>query len=56
MLRPSELSRNTRFIPGSLLPLFESVTWPILATEVARRAEINQVRVDIAARMRGMWR
>ena len=26
---------RTRFIPGSLLPLFESVTWPIVATEVA---------------------
>jgi DNA helicase-2/ATP-dependent DNA helicase PcrA len=47
---------RSRFLPGSLLPLFESVTWPILATEVARRATINLVRVDIASRMRGMWR
>jgi DNA helicase-2/ATP-dependent DNA helicase PcrA len=47
---------RSRFIPGSLLKLFESVTWPILATEVARRAAIDQVRVDVAARMRSMWR
>ena len=47
---------RSRFIPESLLPLFESVTWPILATEVARRATISQVRVDVGARMRSMWR
>ena len=47
---------RSRFIPGSLLPLFESVTWPILATEVARRAAISQVRIDVGAHMRGMWR
>jgi DNA helicase-2/ATP-dependent DNA helicase PcrA len=47
---------RSRFIPVSLLPLFEGVTWPIPATEVARMTEINQVRIDIGARMRGMWR
>ncbi len=47
---------RTRFIPGSLLPLFESVTWPVLATQVARQAELNQLRVDVGARMRAMWR
>ena len=47
---------RSRFIPVSLLPLFEGVTWPILATEVARQAEISQLRIDIGARMRGMWR
>ncbi len=47
---------RSRFIPGSLLPLLESVTWPILATEVARQAAISQVRVDVGARMRSMWR
>jgi DNA helicase-2/ATP-dependent DNA helicase PcrA len=47
---------RSRFIPASLLPLFESVTWPILATQVARQAAIAQVRIDVAARMRGMWR
>ena len=47
---------RSRFIPGSLLSLFESVTWPTLATEVARQAAISQVRIDVGARMRGMWR
>jgi DNA helicase-2/ATP-dependent DNA helicase PcrA len=47
---------RSRFIPGTLLPLFESVTWPILATEVARQEAINRVRIDVGARMRGMWR
>jgi DNA helicase-2/ATP-dependent DNA helicase PcrA len=47
---------RSRFIPGSLLALFESVTWPILATEVARQAAVNQVRIDVGARMRSMWR
>jgi hypothetical protein len=47
---------RSRFTPGSLLSLFESLTWPILATEVARQAAISQVRIDVGARMRGMWR
>src|SRR6201746_44461 len=47
---------RSRFIPASLLPLFESAAWPILATEVARRAAISQVRINVGARMRGMWR
>jgi DNA helicase-2/ATP-dependent DNA helicase PcrA len=47
---------RSRFIPGNMLPLFESVTWPILATEVARQAAISQARIDLSARMRNMWR
>jgi DNA helicase II / ATP-dependent DNA helicase PcrA len=47
---------RSRFIPGSLLPLFESVTWPIPAAEVARQAVASLVRIDVGARMRGMWR
>ncbi len=47
---------RSRFIPGSLLPLFERMTWPILATEVARQAALSQVKIDIGARMRSMWR
>jgi DNA helicase-2/ATP-dependent DNA helicase PcrA len=47
---------RSRFIPTSLLPLFESVTWPVLATQLARQAAISQVRVDVGARMRSMWR
>ena len=47
---------RSRFIPAKLLPLFESVTWPVLATQVARQAAINQLRIDVGARMRSMWR
>ena len=47
---------RSRFIPASLLPLFRSVTWPVLATQLARQAALGQVRVDVAARMRSMWR
>jgi DNA helicase II / ATP-dependent DNA helicase PcrA len=47
---------RSRFIPGSLLPLFESVTWPILATETAGKTVASEVRIDVAAHMRGMWR
>jgi DNA helicase-2/ATP-dependent DNA helicase PcrA len=47
---------RSRFIPGSLLALFESVTWPILATEAARQGAVAQVRIDVGARMRSMWR
>jgi DNA helicase II / ATP-dependent DNA helicase PcrA len=47
---------RSRFIPSSLLPLFESAAWPILATELARQSAISEVRIDVAARMRGMWR
>ncbi len=47
---------RTRFIPGMLLPLFESVTWPILAGISPEQVAARQVRIDIGARMRGMWR
>jgi len=46
---------RTRFIPPSILPLFQPVVWP-----QATRAELSRpasgVRVDVAARMRRMWR
>jgi transposase len=46
---------RTRFIPPSLLGLFESRTWPP-ATAASERANALQIRVDVGARMRGMWR
>ena len=46
---------RSRFIPGNLLPLFESVTWPTLATELERQSAVNHVRIDVGARMRSMW-
>ncbi|MCB8883668.1 ATP-dependent helicase [Acidisoma cellulosilytica] len=46
---------RTRFIPNGLLPMFESIMWPILATQLAREAAVSQVRIDLGARMRSMW-
>ena len=48
---------RTRFIPSALLKLFKRVSWPIAAPESATAtAAAREVRVDIGARMRGMWR
>ena len=52
---------RSRFIPGSLLPLFETVAWPVLPTGVASQAAESQtpgsqVRIDVGAQMRSMWR
>jgi DNA helicase-2/ATP-dependent DNA helicase PcrA len=46
---------RTRFIPPSLLGLFESRTWPP-ATATGERENAQQIRVDVGAQMRGMWR
>ena len=45
---------RTRFIPERLLGLFERASWPAFASgQTARHAG---PRIDIGARMRGMWR
>ncbi|UOK73817.1 ATP-dependent helicase [Ancylobacter polymorphus] len=46
---------RTRFIPAALLVQFECKGWPAAAAETARR-DVRGVRVDVGARMRGMWR
>jgi len=46
---------RTRFIPAALLPRFESTTWPS-AGAAGRRPETPQLRIDVGARMRAMWR
>src|SRR5207248_4279291 len=46
---------RTRFIPVALLPRFESTTWPVAGATV-RRPETSEVRIDVGARMRAMWR
>jgi DNA helicase-2/ATP-dependent DNA helicase PcrA len=46
---------RTRFIPSSLLSLFERASWPA-AIPPASRSSSQAPRVDIGARMRGMWR
>ena len=47
---------RTRFIPDRLLNLFEKTSWPLSATGTAARAASQGVRLDVGARMRGMWR
>src|SRR6201992_367869 len=47
---------RTRFIPEKLLCLFERTAWPVVATEAASRSASQGQKVDIGARMRGMWR
>jgi DNA helicase-2/ATP-dependent DNA helicase PcrA len=46
---------RTRFIPDRLLPLFERSGWPAFATNQAAR-HAGPPRIDVGARMRGMWR
>jgi DNA helicase-2/ATP-dependent DNA helicase PcrA len=46
---------RTRFIPDRLLGLFDKTTWP-LAVAGATRAASQGPRIDVGARMRGMWR
>jgi len=46
----------TRFIPIALLPLFDRTTWPVAASGASSRTDARHVRLDIGARMRGMWR
>ncbi len=47
---------RTRFIPAILLAHFECVTWPLATPEAGEQHCARQVRVDVGARMRGMWR
>ncbi|SEG68967.1 ATP-dependent helicase [Bosea lathyri] len=48
---------RTRFIPSNLLPHFEQAAWPITNPAGGHvRASSNTVRLDVAARMRSMWR
>jgi DNA helicase II / ATP-dependent DNA helicase PcrA len=47
---------RTRFIPDRLLGLFERTTWPIAVAGTAARSSNQGPRIDVGARMRGMWR
>jgi DNA helicase-2/ATP-dependent DNA helicase PcrA len=48
---------RTRFIPDALLGLFDLAAWPPAAIEPASVPPARQgLRVDVGARMRGMWR
>jgi DNA helicase II / ATP-dependent DNA helicase PcrA len=47
---------RTRFMPASMLALFEPRAWPTAALAAAAKPSRTGARVDLAARMRGMWR
>ena len=47
---------RTRFIPEKLLGLFERTAWPVVPAGTAARTASQGPKVDIGARMRGMWR
>ena len=48
-------ANRTRFIPNRLLEHFDNRVWPQVAPLAAAINE-GQSRIDLAARMRGMWR
>jgi DNA helicase-2/ATP-dependent DNA helicase PcrA len=47
---------RTRFIPDRLLGLFEKTVWPLAVAGATARAASQGPRIDVGARMRGMWR
>jgi DNA helicase-2/ATP-dependent DNA helicase PcrA len=47
---------RTRFIPEQLLGLFERTSWPVVPAGATVRTPSQGPRIDIGARMRGMWR
>jgi DNA helicase II / ATP-dependent DNA helicase PcrA len=47
---------RTRYIPEGLLGLFDRTSWPPVAVGVPARAASQGVRINVGARMRGMWR
>lgn len=47
---------RSRFIPDELLALFDKRSWPIASLEPAVNTGSKGVRMDVAARMRSMWR
>ncbi|MBV8426994.1 MAG: ATP-dependent helicase [Hyphomicrobiales bacterium] len=49
-------AQRTRFIPNTLLSLFERKTWPLAVDRSPKSSPSQEPRMDVAARMRGMWR
>ena len=47
---------RTRFIPESLVRLFERSSWPVASSDPTAGNASRGPRIDIRARMRGMWR
>lgn len=48
---------RTRFIPARALALFERVSWPpAAAAEAPLQPTTAGPRIDVGAKLRGMWR
>lgn len=47
---------RTRFIPNRLLGLFEQISWPPPPPELQGSPASRQAAIDLAAKMRDMWR
>jgi len=48
---------RSRFIPASILDLFEKITWPLVdATPVQAAGRSREEVVDLLARMKAMWK
>jgi DNA helicase II / ATP-dependent DNA helicase PcrA len=47
---------RSRFVPDELLGLFERVAWPSIAPELTSTVPSEGARIDVGARLRGMWR
>ncbi|TCS06965.1 ATP-dependent helicase [Rhizobium sp. BK418] len=47
---------RSRFIPATLLQFFEVCGWPQVKADTGAAQQARQVRIDVGARMRGMWR
>src|ERR1700687_1547435 len=47
---------RTRFIPEGLLRLFDRPSWPAATAGAPPRPAAQGVRINVGARMRGMWR
>jgi DNA helicase-2/ATP-dependent DNA helicase PcrA len=47
---------RTRFIPDHMLDRFQRTSWPPPHAAAAGRAPQTDIRVDLKARMRGMWK
>ena len=50
------LASRSRFLPPAVLPHFDRVAWPLAAPQPSLTATRDGPKVDIAGRMRGMWR
>ena len=46
---------RSRFIPATLLQFFETTTWPKISAAASERSA-QQIRIDVGARMRAMWK